>query len=89
MPTATILDLIRSRAIDAATQVWTRDMPSWQPAGSVGELAYALNTAPRGDLSEGALGLNTTGLIIFIVLLMTCLPLCWLPWVIEGLRARK
>jgi hypothetical protein len=33
-------------------------------------------------------GLNQTGLILFIVLLLTCLPLCWLPWVIQSCKVR-
>ena len=38
---------------------------------------------------EFALGLNTGGFILFIVLLLVCLPLCWLPWVIGGCKAQK
>ncbi len=36
---------------------------------------------------EFALGLNKNGFIIFIVLLLVCLPLCWLPWVIGSCKA--
>lgn len=32
-------------------------------------------------------GLNQKGVIVFIILLIVCLPLCWLPWVIDGLKA--
>lgn len=32
-------------------------------------------------------GLNKNGLIVFIILLVVCLPLCWLPWVIGSLKA--
>ncbi|MGE0610325.1 MAG: hypothetical protein AB7O62_24770 [Pirellulales bacterium] len=31
-------------------------------------------------------GLNQTGLIAFIILLLVCLPLCWLPWVIKSCK---
>ncbi|MGC4006629.1 MAG: hypothetical protein QM811_27305 [Pirellulales bacterium] len=33
-------------------------------------------------------GLNVTGLILFIVLLLFCIPLCWLPWVIGSCKGR-
>jgi hypothetical protein len=42
-----------------------------------------------GQGPEAALGLNKNGLIIFIVLVIVCLPLCWLPWVIDSLKADK
>ncbi len=32
------------------------------------------------------LGLNQTGLIIFIILLLVCLPLCWLPFVMGSCK---
>lgn len=32
-------------------------------------------------------GLNQNGLIVFIILLLVCIPLCWLPWVIDSLKA--
>ncbi len=35
------------------------------------------------------IGLNLNGLIVFIVLLLFCIPLCWLPWVISSLKADK
>ena len=28
--------------------------------------------------------MSTTGWVLFIVLLLACLPLCWLPFVISG-----
>lgn len=31
-------------------------------------------------------GLNQNGLIVFIILILFCIPLCWLPWVIDGLK---
>lgn len=33
------------------------------------------------------LGLNQSGVIAFIVLLLVCLPLAWLPWVIKSCKA--
>jgi len=38
---------------------------------------------------EAALGLNKNGLIVFIILIFVCLPLCWLPFVIESMKAAK
>jgi hypothetical protein len=32
------------------------------------------------------LGLNQTGLIAFIILLILCLPLCWLPFLIDSCK---
>jgi len=32
------------------------------------------------------MGLNQTGLIVFMVLLVCCLPLCWLPFVIPSCK---
>jgi hypothetical protein len=32
------------------------------------------------------LGLNQNGVIVFIILIFVCLPLCWLPWVIDSLK---
>ena len=31
-------------------------------------------------------GLNQTGLIVFIILLVGCFPLCWIPWVVDSMR---
>ena len=31
-------------------------------------------------------GLNQTGLIVFIILLILCLPLCWIPWVVDSMK---
>ena len=42
---------------------------------------------PKGE--EFAIGLNQNGFIVFIILLLVCIPLCWLPWVIDGLKAEK
>ena len=32
-------------------------------------------------------GLNKNGVIVFIILLLFCIPLCWLPWVIDSMKA--
>jgi hypothetical protein len=40
-----------------------------------------------GQGKEVALGLNQNGLIVFIILLVVCIPLCWLPWVIDSLKS--
>lgn len=32
------------------------------------------------------LGLNQTGVVAFIVLILVCLPLCWLPFVIDSCK---
>ena len=42
---------------------------------------------PKGK--EMFLGLNQNGLILFLVLLFLCLPLCWLPWVIDACKAER
>ena len=34
-----------------------------------------------------ALGLNQGGFILFIVLLFVCLPLCWIPFIIDSYKA--
>jgi hypothetical protein len=34
-------------------------------------------------------GLNKTGVIVFVVCLFVCLPLCWIPWVVESMKADK
>ena len=31
-------------------------------------------------------GLNKNGVIVFILLIFICLPLCWLPWVIGSMK---
>lgn len=31
-------------------------------------------------------GLNQTGIIVFIVLLLACFPLCWIPFVSDGMK---
>jgi hypothetical protein len=42
---------------------------------------------PQGE--EVFAGLNKNGLILFIILLIICFPLCWLPWVIDSMKAEK
>jgi hypothetical protein len=38
---------------------------------------------------EVFLGLNQTGLIVFIILLLVCIPLCWVPWVVDSCKAAE
>ena len=40
-----------------------------------------------GEGAEAFAGLNKNGVIVFIILLIVCLPICWLPWVIDSLKA--
>ena len=40
---------------------------------------------PQGK--EVFLGLNQTGVITFIVLLLVCLPLCWIPFLIDSMKS--
>jgi hypothetical protein len=40
---------------------------------------------PQGK--EMFAGLNQNGLIAFIVILVFCFPLAWIPWLIDGCRA--
>lgn len=35
------------------------------------------------------LGLNQNGLILFLVLLFLCLPLCWIPWLVDSCKAEQ
>ena len=39
---------------------------------------------PQGK--EVFIGLNQNGLIVFIVLLLVCLPLCWIPFLVDSLK---
>jgi hypothetical protein len=39
---------------------------------------------PQGDVVF--LGLNQTGVIVFVILLVGCLPLCWIPFVVDGMK---
>ena len=40
---------------------------------------------PQGK--EMFLGLNQNGLIAFIVLLLLCFPLAWIPWLVDACKA--
>jgi len=40
---------------------------------------------PKGK--EVFAGLNQNGLILFIIFILVCVPLCWLPWVIDSCKA--
>ena len=42
---------------------------------------------PQGK--EVFLGLNQTGVIVGVVLFLVCFPLCWLPFVIDSMKAEK
>ena len=42
---------------------------------------------PQGE--ELALGLNKNGFIVFIILIFVCLPLCWIPFVVDSMKAAK
>jgi hypothetical protein len=47
-------------------------------------------TPPQKSPNEAfAIGLTKNGFILFIVLLLLCWPLCWLPWVISSMKAKK
>ena len=40
---------------------------------------------PQGE--DVFLGLNKNGLILFIILLIVCLPLCWIPFLVDSMKA--
>lgn len=42
---------------------------------------------PEGK--EVFIGLNQKGLIVFIILLVVCLPLCWIPFLIDSMKGEK
>lgn len=93
VPAETIVGMLCSGAVHPSTLVWRSGMAEWLPAGQVPEFANIvppqMNVTISPSLGEtNILGLNTAGFIIFIVLLLCCIPLCWLPWVIDGLKAR-
>ena len=73
-----LISLIKNGTITTDTLVLRNGMPQWAPAGATPGLARHF---------VKALGLNGDGLMVFIILLLMCLPLCWLPWVISSLRA--
>jgi hypothetical protein len=39
---------------------------------------------PQGKVAFA--GLNQNGVIVFIVLIFVCLPLCWIPWLVDSLK---
>ena len=39
---------------------------------------------PQGK--EVFIGLNQNGLIVFLILVLFCLPLCWIPFLIDSLK---
>lgn len=86
LPTQSMLSMIEGAAIQASTMVWREGMPNWAPAGGVSDFAFSFSGSK--SKKEAALGLTTAGLIIFIVLLLLCFPLCWIPWVIKDLKAK-
>lgn len=91
----TVLTMIQNRSIESSTLLWREGMASWQPAAGIPEFTFAFaNTAGisirmGGPKEEAALGLTWAGLVLFIVLLFVCLPLCWLPWVLDSTRASR
>ena len=40
---------------------------------------------PKGK--EVFFGLNQQGVILFIILVLVCLPLCWIPFLIDSCKA--
>ncbi|MDP6958643.1 MAG: hypothetical protein QF645_07490 [Planctomycetota bacterium] len=42
---------------------------------------------PQGK--EVFIGLNQNGFILFLVLLFFCLPLCWIPFLIDSMKAAE
>jgi hypothetical protein len=38
---------------------------------------------------EFFLGLNKNGGVLFIILFLCCFPLCWLPFVMDSMKAEK
>lgn len=42
---------------------------------------------PEGK--EVFLGLNKNGVILGIILVIVCLPLCWIPFVIDSMKAAE
>ena len=42
---------------------------------------------PQGK--EVFLGLNKNGVILFIILIVVCLPLCWIPFITDSMKAAE
>jgi len=40
---------------------------------------------PQGK--EVFLGLNQTGVIVFILLVLFCIPICWIPFLIDSMKS--
>ncbi len=38
------------------------------------------------DCPTSTSGLNQTGILLFVVLILFCLPLCWLPFVVDSCK---
>lgn len=90
VPTQAILAMIQSRALNQSTMVWREGMSAWTPIGGVPEFAFAFSPGgPGGSREEGIIGLTTGGFVLFIILVLFCIPLCWLPWVIKGTRVSQ
>ena len=87
-----LMAMARSGGLQPMTQVWRKGMDSWLPAYSIPELTGVVSQAPppvayvQVPSAEGTLGLNKDGIILFIILLIVCIPLCWLPWTISSMR---
>jgi hypothetical protein len=62
-----------------------RRIPHIFAAKSATQLNKTHRIMPKGK--EMFLGLNQNGLIAFIVLLVVCFPLCWIPWLIDSCKA--
>lgn len=45
---------------------------------------YRCNT----DVMPRSSGLNSTGLVLFIIFLLFCLPLCWIPFVVDSCKKK-
>jgi lipopolysaccharide-induced tumor necrosis factor-alpha factor len=56
--------------------------PGLPPATYVGVCPYCRHQGPRLIQKQ----LSQSGWILFVVLLLLCLPLCWLPFVIDGCK---
>jgi hypothetical protein len=95
IPTQTMLHLIEGGSVSGGTLVWRQGFGEWAPIGSVPEFAFAFTgpgpatsiNAMMHSKKEAALGLTTGGLVLFIVLLLVCWPLCWLPWFVKDMRS--
>lgn len=72
--------------ITPQTLIWRVGQADWQPYHTAITSPQAPYT-PTGK-RENYMGLNQGGLVLFIVLLVTFWPLCWLPWVIKGMKAQ-